>query len=1163
MGKEVQHILSKVSAFKRKYYLNLFLRGSILTLTLVLGYFLFASLVEYNLWLGRGLRLTLLICFFITVGFCLYQFLREPLSWWLYKRGLGEEESAKMIGHFFPTIGDKLLNVLQLSRQQTPSPLLDAGIAQKTSTFKDVAFESAIDLRENKKYLKYLIIPFGLILLLLFVNSGIFTQSAQRIVQFNQEFSPEAPFEFIIENKSLAAFFNEDFTLELSLKGKALPTDAYLVKGTQRRKMETIGVGKFAYTFERIQAGATVQFEAAGFYSSPITISIANRPEINNLNVVLQYPNYLQLKPEQLTNAGNLEVPEGTKISWKIGTQFTTKAQITFVNGSVNDMQLVDNNAFGFSKNIHNPEQYTLILENEKSKNKEPISYSIDVIKDQFPLIKVDNLRDSILFKTVLLGGQLTDDYGITELKLNYKTVDGNVESAEHSISIPLHSQNAQQNFFYQWSIDSLQLKPGNSISYYLQVWDNDGVNGKKSTRSANYIFSLPSTNELSSQISQSQNKTESKIDESIAQAKELQKSIEETQQRLRGKQSLDWQEKKMLEDLVAQKQKLDNVIHQLKKENKLLEQKKEAFTEESERIKEKSEQIQKLMDELLDEETKKLFQELEKMLRENADPSQMQKVLDKMNRKEINLEKELERTLELFKQLQYDYKFEQSMESLKEQIKQQEKLLEDTKELAGEKSKNDKSKDGDKNNDPSKDKNQSKEGEQGNEGKDKDGKQKDGKDKSDDSQDKDSKDKAGDQQENQKSEKPNAKNLSQKQEEINRQTEKLKQKMKELEEMGEKLDQPQNLPGDEKFSPLQQEQQNSKESLDQNKPKKSIDSQKKSIQQMKQMQQQMESMQNSMEMEMDMANLESLRQIIHGLIKLSYDQESLMREFNQVQQSDPKYVQLSQNQLKVKDDSKVLEDSLLALSKKDPFLGSAITKEISELNDHLDKAANQVKERRKSNASAEMQFSMTSINNLALMLNSHYDMLMNAMQNAQIKPGKNKKGNQRSLSQMQMQLNLQMEEIRKGGKGGRQLSEELAKMAAEQERIRRALQEMQQKLQKEGGKAPGEDLPGKMEQTEMDLVNKQITEQTIRRQNEIMTRLLETEKSMREQNQDQERKGETAKDYDKELPRNFEEYLRLKQKEIELLKTVPLKLYPYYKKEVNEYFKRIGSNNN
>jgi septal ring factor EnvC (AmiA/AmiB activator) len=205
----------------------------------------------------------------------------------------------------------------------------------------------------------------------------------------------------------------------------------------------------------------------------------------------------------------------------------------------------------------------------------------------------------------------------------------------------------------------------------------------------------------------------------------------------------------------------------------------------------------------------------------------------------------------------------------------------------------------------------------------------------------------------------------------------------------------------------------------------------------------------------------------------------------------------------------------------------------------------------------------MTSINNLALMLNDHFNMMMDMMANAKPGSGKGKgkkKGGQPNLGKLQQQLNQQMQEIKNGGKSGRQLSEEFARMAAEQERIRRALQEMQEKMKKEGGKIPGGDIPGKMEQTEMDLVNKQITEQTIRRQNEIITRLLEAEKSMREQNQEEERKGETAKDYSQEMPRAFEEYLRLKEKELELLKTVPPKLFPYYKKEVNEYFKRMGT---
>ena len=58
----------------------------------------------------------------------------------------------------------------------------------------------------------------------------------------------------------------------------------------------------------------------------------------------------------------------------------------------------------------------------------------------------------------------------------------------------------------------------------------------------------------------------------------------------------------------------------------------------------------------------------------------------------------------------------------------------------------------------------------------------------------------------------------------------------------------------------------------------------------------------------------------------------------------------------------------------------------------------------------------------------------------------------------------------------------------------------------------------------------------------------------------DEEREGEQAKDYERLLPPALEQYIKAKEKEIELLKTVPPKLNPYYKKEVNDYFRRLGS---
>ncbi len=1108
MGEGINRISEKINSFKKRYYLNLLIRGSIFTLSAILIYFIIASLLEYNLWLGRSARFLIFASFFALVVWCIYHFLKEPLAWWIYHKGLGEEESAKLIGRFFPSVGDKLLNVIQLASSQERSALLDAGISQKSISFIDVSFEAAIDIKENKRYLKYFVIPFLLILILWIVNQSIFTQSTTRIVKFNQEFSPQAPFRFVLQNQNLQAFFNEDFTFALNLDGDAIQTAAYIVSGEQRWKMESATVGVFSYTFEKMQNELVLQVEASGFLSGEYTIQLINRPELTQLKATLDYPAYLNRKPEQLNNAGNLEIPEGTKVTWKIGASSTSKSTILFSSDqSQNNMQLIDNESFNFSKNFNNPEQYSIVLENEQSKNKDQINYSIAVIKDQFPQIVVENLEDSVLFSNIYLGGSISDDYGLTALKLNYQIIKGNKELPLSHIVIPVAHNQSQQNFFYQWGLNSLKLESGDKLSYHFQVWDNDGVNGRKSSRSANYTFSLPDKEVLKDQISKSEQSAETKIDQSLQKAKELKQSIEEAQQKLRGKQTLDWQDKKMLDDLIKQREKLDQAIDALQKENELLEKKKDTFSEESERIKEKSEQIQKLMNDLLDDETKKMFQELEKLLKENADATQIQKMLDKMDRKEINLEKELERTLELFKQLQYEYKAEQALEDLKSQIQKQEELLSKTEELT--------------------------------------------------TRDKKNKDADKEKQNTESGEKTDSQKLADDQESLQKEFEKLEKSLDELDKLGEELNKQESSPADEEKQEVKDAQEKSKQELQKNSPKKSKEQQQKSISKMKEMEQEMESMQSSMEM--DMQNLESLRQIIHGLIKLSFDEESLMKDFGGVQQTDPKYISLSQNQIKLKDDAKILEDSLLSLAKKDAFMGSVVTKEIGELNSHIDKSVENIKERRKANASSEMQFSMTSMNNLALMLNDHYNMMMDMMANAQ-PGGKKKKGQQPSLGKMQQMLNQQMEEIKNSGKTGRQLSEEMAKMAAEQERIRRSLQEMQERLKENGGQMPGGDLPGKMEQTEFDLVNKQITEQTIKRQKEILTRLLNAEKSMREQDLDEERKGETAKDYSKEIPREFEEYLKLKKKEIELLKTVPPKLYPYYKKEVNEYFKRIGT---
>ncbi len=419
MGVGVERIHEKINSFKKKYYLNIFVRGALLSLAILISYFLVAALLEYNLWLGPWVRFLIFTAFFAVAILCLFLYLKEPIKWWFAKRGIDEEQSAKIIGDYVPQVKDRLLNLIQLSAPRNKSALAYASVAQKSKEFESVSFDGFLDINQNKKYLKYLLIPLFIVIAILLLNRNILTQSTNRLVHFNRQYSPQAPFNFVVDDASLYAFFNESYTMNILLEGNVLPESAYLITENQRLKLENQSAGQFSYLFDNIQKGFAFQIEAAGFFSDVFEVSLISRPDLSKFNVELQYPPYLQRKGESLTNAGNLDVPEGTIVKWVLSTANVENARILF--GSENepiDLQQSDKQVFTISKAFKNPDNYEILLENDKSRNKDKIAYRIDVVKDEYPKIQVNHYKDSVLYKMVVLSGLLSDDYGIRKARI-------------------------------------------------------------------------------------------------------------------------------------------------------------------------------------------------------------------------------------------------------------------------------------------------------------------------------------------------------------------------------------------------------------------------------------------------------------------------------------------------------------------------------------------------------------------------------------------------------------------------------------------------------------------------------------------------------------------------------------------------------------------------
>ena len=137
-----------------------------------------------------------------------------------------------------------------------------------------------------------------------------------------------------------------------------------------------------------------------------------------------------------------------------------------------------------------------------------------------------------------------------------------------------------------------------------------------------------------------------------------------------------------------------------------------------------------------------------------------------------------------------------------------------------------------------------------------------------------------------------------------------------------------------------------------------------------------------------------------------------------------------------------------------------------------------------------------------------------------------------------------------------------LARLAAEQRKIRESLES----LNREMGNRP--DVPGRlgdmaseMEQVEQELERMQIDRKTIARQQQILKRMLDAQKSVHEREYSQKRKAETGKAYSRKTPDKNQKASDAFLQRLEMEKQKALREgYSHdYEKLIEAYYKKLS----
>ncbi len=1131
--KQQHDIISALDAFIRKYYKNLLIRGILYAVGLVAAIFLAAVLLEYFGWMssvGRGLVFWLGLA--AVLAALAWLVVRPLLKMYGLGKRISREQAAVIIGRHFPEVSDKLLNLLQLNAQLSTadSQLLQAAIEQKTVQLKPVPMLNAINLHANSRYLKYALPPLAVIAILLIATPQTVTEPSKRIVNYGTAYERPAPFRFLILNEGLAVSQGDDFTLQVVTEGDAVPAEAFVIVDGRRHKLIAEGsrqAPQFSYTFSKVSRSMVFYLDGGGVTSPEYTLEMMPNPSVISFRMLLSYPAYTGRESETVLNLGDAAVPEGTQVRWLFQTQDADSLAFIFHDSRY----IISPDANGrveVSRRVMDNTDYAFTVRNG-SAIADTLRYTLSAIKDAAPMIAVDEMADSLYPDRHIFRGRVKDDYGFSKLVFVHKT-DNPADTSRNAVSeaeIALDG-GASQEFYFSFNAAELTLAPGDVLSYWFEVSDNDAIHGPKTSRSQVFEIKVPTADELDSLLEQSSSDVRQSAENQMSELKRLQEEINEMMRKLVEKKDLGWQEKKELEQIAEKQKQVRQMMQQMQqqiKENNRLEQK---YREQSEQLMEKQRELDRLMNEVMDDKMKETMAEIERMMKE-LDKKQVQQQLEQLKMDNAEIEKQLDQNIELMKRLEIEKKVEQTIQRMDKLAQEQRDVSRETEQARN---------------------------------KDRD-------------------------------------ELLQKQQAVDEKFQQLKQDIDQIKKDYKELDPstefrvPQELE-----QQVEQQQKEARQSLQKGKNKDASQKQSGAAESMEKLSEALAEAEVDAEQQDLAEDAEEVRQLLKNLVRLSFNQEELITDLGTTYIQDPRYQTIISRQNRIRDDFRGVEDSLRSMARRQVRVASAISKDLAEVNNGISRSLNGLLDMnqsfygnyRNTVAATSMQYSMTSLNNLALVLAESLDQMQSDMrQNNQKKrsgqckksgksgqqcsnPGK--KPSPKSMRQMQQELNRQMEALKKqldkqgkkpGGRHqigqGQSMSEEFAKMAAQQEMIRRMMQEYGQEL-KEGDAGNGklareiDQMMRQMEQTETDLVNRTITKQTITRQQQIMTRLLEHEKAEMQREREERRESHEAKDlYSQPSPEEMEKYNRQVRPSDDQLRTVPPTLQPYYRQKVNDYF--------
>ncbi len=1075
--KILSELLHRLAEVRKKENTASLLYGLVLTASAIVGTVIVALLVEQMLYLPILPRTIIFWLIVATALGLLAWFVARPLLKLLnVVKNESDSATAAKVGGAFPTINDHLVNILQLdkekeSRMYSPE-LIDASFEDIRKEIDPIDFTSAVSLASAKKVAKVLgaVASIAAFLFVFFPTS--FIGSANRLWNYHQSFAAPLPFRFIVEpgNKEVVKGAKVPITIRVEGEQQKQITLSSKPSGQiqfDERTLTANANGVFTYEMPALKSTTTYQASAHDVRSNEYTLTVLDRPTVKMLRVNLSFPSYAKLPSRQLDdNVGDVTALRGTRINFSIeSNKPLAEARIIFNDSTSISLKVNDNKASGTLPLMKERTYHIRLKDNENVASADPIEYTLKVVPDAFPTAQIlspgtnidiaENATLNMLYK-------ITDDFGFSSLRLAYKLIQSRYEQPWQDFRfapISIHySLSNEGEVAHLWDLGSLSLVPEDVVSYYLEVFDNDNISGPKSGKSEVYTLRLPSLEEVFADVDKGHEMSLDAMKESLKQVEEAKKEFEELQQEMKkNQQKMDWQQQKKAEEMMK---KYDEVRKKMDEVNKTIDEmvkKMEKSEALSKETMDKYQELQQLMEQMNTPEFSEAMKKMQEAMQQMS-PEQMKQAMQQFKFSEENFRKSIERTMNLLKRIQIEQKVDEMLKRTEEMMKKQEELQKQTEQT-----------------NPS------------------------------------DKNKLNDLAQQQK-------DLKEQLEQMQKELAELQKKMQEfptempLSEMQKAQDQLEQSQLDEQMEQIAQQMQ-------QQQMQQAMQNQQSARQKLQQFMQSMQQMKKSMQSNQQKQIVNEMRRALQDMLNLSKRQEELKNQAKSMEQNSQQFRENAQQQNELMRDLANVANAMSKLSQKTFAITPEMGKSIGDAMRQMNSAMQSLDQRNGQQAGGQQEGAMGSLNEAASQMQSAMQGMMQGGQGQGMGMG--------GFMQRLQQMSGQQQGINQGtqnmGGMSQQQQAEMGRLAAEQGMVRKSLEQLAKEAAQSGelSKMLGDlnRTAQEMREVQTDLAQGNVNPETLKKQERILSRLLDSQRSARERDFEKKRKAESGTNVARKSP--------------------------------------------